>query len=82
MSTPDRNDDRTPADRPDEREDKPATPGSGKQFSQEVHSPEETPGQKGSGKQFSPSDKQRDDDPDDVDQRGSGKQFSPDNRDT
>ena len=81
MGTPDRNDDRTSTDRPDERHDKPSTPGSGKQFSQEVHSPEE-PGPKGSGKQFSPSDKQRDDDVADEDQRGSGKQFSPEHRDT
>lgn len=79
MSTPDRNDDRTPTDRPDERQDKPSKPGSGKQFSQEVHSPEE-PDPEGSGKQFSPSEKQPDDDLDD-DNRGSGKQFSPENRD-
>ena len=80
MSTPG-SDKPDPGD-PGERTDKDAqTPGTGKQFAQNVHSPDDADTRPGSGKQFSPTDARREDDDPDEDDAGSGKQFAPGHHD-
>ena len=74
MSTADDNTDDRTTDEHLHEEETASTPGSGKQFSKDVHSPSDESESRGSGKQFSKGSRDTDDEPEPS---GSGKQFSP-----